>query len=48
MKKFEYRQVEYSNFPSPEELNKEGVYGWEIIYIHKIKKTFFDMDTYHY
>lgn len=30
MKKFEYQQVEYSQYPSIEELNKEGINGWGI------------------
>lgn len=42
MKKFEYLQVEYSKFPSPEELNKEGVNGWELIHVHIFKKRYFD------
>ncbi len=27
MKRFEYQQVDYSNYPSPEELNEEGDEG---------------------
>lgn len=49
MKKFEYLQVEYSSYPSPEELNIEGVNGWELTHIHIIKKRFFDsiLETYY-
>lgn len=44
MKKFEYQQVEYSNYPSPEELNEEGEVGWELVHIRSFKRNFFDMD----
>lgn len=44
MKKFEYQQVEYSDYPSPEELNEEGVDGWELVHIYSFKRNFFDMD----
>ena len=42
MKKFEYQQVEYSHYPSPGELNKEGINGWEFVHIFPIKKRYFD------
>ena len=48
MKKFEYQQVEYSKFPSPEELDKEGVDGWELIHVHIFKKEFFDCELEYY
>lgn len=40
MKKFEYLQVDYSRYPSPEELNEEGIDGWELILISIVNKTF--------
>ena len=42
MKKFEYQRIDYSNYPSPEELNEEGINGWELIHIFPTKKTYFD------
>lgn len=42
MKKFEYLQVEYSDYPTAEELNEEGEEGWEFIVIHQYKKRFYD------
>lgn len=42
MKKFEYLQVEYSSYPTPEDLNKEGEEGWELVCIYQFKKRFFD------
>lgn len=44
MKKFEYQQVEYDRFPSVEELNKEGVNGWEMIHVYTFKRGCFDSD----
>lgn len=42
MKKFEYLQVEYSDYPTAKELNEEGVEGWELIEIHqKERKNFY-------
>ena len=48
MKKLEYKQVEYSSFPSAKELNEEGIDGWEFIHVHKFKKEFFDCDLEYY
>ena len=42
MKKFEYQQVEYSKYPSPEELNEEGMDGWEVIFMDKFEKEVYD------
>ena len=42
MKKFEYQQVEYSHYPSSDELNEEGADGWEFIHVFPIKKEYFD------
>lgn len=42
MKKYEYQQVEYNNYPSAEELNEEGMNGWELIQILHTKKTYYD------
>ena len=44
MKLFEYQQVEYSKYPSPEELNEEGANGWEIVLSDKFIKQFWDSD----
>lgn len=44
MKKFEYQQVEYSHYPSIEELNKEGSDGWEMICTDEITKKYFDAE----
>lgn len=41
MKKFEYQQVEYNHYPSPEKLNEEGINGWEFVHIFPIKKSIF-------
>jgi hypothetical protein len=43
MKKFEYQQVEYSRYPSIEELNKAGINGWEFVHIFPIRKRYFDL-----
>lgn len=42
MKKFEYQQVEYSHYPSLEELNKAGMNGWEFVHIFPTKRKYFD------
>lgn len=42
MKKFEYQQVEYKHYPSPEELNEEVANGWEIVLSDKFIKQFWD------
>lgn len=44
MKKFEYLQVEYSKYPSAEELNEEGKEGWEFIDKHQYEKIVFDSE----
>lgn len=44
MKKIEYRQIEYSHYPYPEELNKEGIDGWEVIHILPINREYFNSD----
>ena len=36
MKKFEYLQVKYSEYPSTEQLNVVGVNGWELIQYQKV------------
>lgn len=48
MKKFEYQEVEYSTYPSPEELNEEGIDGWELIHIFSTKRKYFDADFKYY
>lgn len=42
MRKFEYLQVDYINYPSPSELNEEGIDGWELILISPIEKAYYD------
>ena len=43
MKKFEYCQIDYFNYPSEEELNKMGEIGWELVCIGASeKRTFYD------
>jgi hypothetical protein len=42
MKRFEYQQIDYNQYPSPEELNEEGDEGWEMICIDEITKKYFD------
>lgn len=44
MKKIEYQQIEYSHYPSPEELNEEGIEGWELIYVFPTKKRCWNSD----
>lgn len=44
LKKYEYQQVEYSNYPSPEELNEKGIDGWELIQVFSTKRQYFDSD----
>lgn len=41
-KRFVYGEVEYNKYPSPIELNEEGLEGNELVCIHKVKKQFFD------
>ena len=48
MKKFEYQQVEYSHYPSPIELDEEGINGWEFVHIFPIKRKYFDSDLEYY
>ena len=44
MKKIVYRQVDYSHYPSAEELNLEGIEGWELILIFPTEKELFNSD----
>lgn len=37
MKKFEYKQKDYNTYPTDYELNKEGIWGWEIVDIFYFK-----------
>ena len=48
MKKFEYKQVSYRHYPSPEELDKEGADGWELVHMFPIKKEYFDSELEYY
>ena len=36
--KWEYKEVEYDNFPSVKELNIEGKSGWELVFLQKFTK----------
>lgn len=42
MKKIEYKQIEYSDYPSAEELNEKGINGWDLIHIFPTKKKYYD------
>lgn len=44
MRKFEYCQIDYMNYPSEENLNKLGEMGWELVCIESFEKKFFDDD----
>jgi len=44
MKKFVYQQIEYSHYPSAEDLNMEGIEGWDLIHIFPTEKQFFNSD----
>ena len=44
MERFEYQQIEYSHYPSPEELDEEGIEGWELIDVFPTKKQFWNPD----
>lgn len=42
MKKFKYCQIDYSIYPSEEELNEVGEVGWELLSIEPFEKRFFN------
>ena len=44
MKKFEYKQVDYNEYPIEIDLNKEGIDGWEIVDVFYFKDRIFDYD----
>lgn len=46
MKRFEYQQVDYSQYPSTKELNEEGDEGWEMICADEITKKCFDTERF--
>lgn len=49
MRKFEYCQIDYFNYPSEDDLNKMGKEGCELVCIETFEKKFFDDDlTYSY
>jgi hypothetical protein len=48
MKRFEYQEIEYSHYPSPEELDEEGKEGWELIYVFPTEKKFWETDLEYY
>ena len=41
-KKFKYRQIDYSRYPSVEELDKMGEEGWELVCIKTFENKLFD------
>lgn len=44
MKRFVYHQVEYTHYPSAEDLNLEGIEGWELIQIFPTEREQFNSD----
>lgn len=44
MRKFEYCQIDYANYPSEDDLNKLGKEGCELVCIEPFEKKFFDDD----
>lgn len=44
MRKFKYRMIDYTNYPSEEDLNKMGEEGCELVCIEPFEKRFFDDD----
>ena len=44
IKNFEYCQIDYTNYPSEEDLNKMGNEGCELVCIETFEKRFFDDD----
>ena len=44
MKKFKRLQVEYSHYPSQEELNKEREEGWEFMDVYHYDRGFLDSE----
>lgn len=44
MRKFEYCQIDYFNYPSEDDLNKMGKEGCELVCIETFEKKFFDDD----
>ena len=44
MRKFEYCQIDYMNYPSEKDLNKLDEMGWELVCIETFEKKFFDND----
>lgn len=41
MRKFKYCQIDCTNYPSEDDLNKMGEEGWELICIESFEKRFF-------
>lgn len=44
MRKFEYYQIDYTNYPSEDDLNKMGKEGCELVCIEPFEKRFFNDD----
>lgn len=44
MRNFEYYQIDYTNYPSEDDLNKMGKEGCELVCIEPFEKRFFDND----
>lgn len=44
MRKFKYCQIDYTSYPSEDDLNKMGEEGYELVCIEPFEKRFFDDD----
>ena len=44
MRNFKYCQINYTNYPSEDKLNKMGAEGWELVCVETFEKKFFDDD----
>lgn len=42
MNRIEYQEIEYSHYPSPEELNEEGKEGWDCAF-HLVRFIYIDL-----
>ena len=44
MRKYEYCQMDYKKYPSEDDLDKMGTYGWELVCIEPFENRLFDDD----
>lgn len=44
MRKFKYCHIDYTDYPSEDDLNKMGEEGYELVCIETFEKRFFDDD----